>query len=166
MSVIAFCERHSLSNMLNLLRHSGPSNHMQEVFALNVLEELVKDDADKSEALRCIRAEIHPVERAARLRAQKIAQTADINHKKNVTLAALHLKIADLEEQLAKKREEHAKPQAADETQHAQPPMDEDETQAGDVDDTQPIFTNTGDDSSDTQPDNMHTEQDLLLKKK
>ena len=164
MSVIAFCERHNLSNMLNLLRHSGPSNRMQEVFALNVLEELLKDDADKSEALRCIRAEIHPVERAARLRAKKIAQTVEINHMTNVTIAALRQKIADLEAKVAKKREEHAKPQAADETQHAQPLMDEDETQAEGVDDTQPIFT-AEKDSSDTQPDNMHAEQDLLLKK-
>jgi hypothetical protein len=145
-AVVSFCEQNGMSNMLHLLRHSGPANHMQEVFALNVLEELVAGDADKIETLRSIRNEIHPVERAARLRALKIAQTAEINHKKNVTIAALCQKIRELEAQVAQKREEHAKPQ--DETQVPE------ETQLLDADGSQ-----------DTQPEIMFDEQARLLRK-
>ena len=147
-AVIAYCEQNGMSNMLHLLRHSGPMNHMQEVFALNVLEELAAGDADKIETLRSIRNEIHPVERAARLRALKIAQTAEINYKKDVTIAALRQKITELEAQVAQKREKLAKSQ------------DEGKTQG--LEETQLL---NAEGSQDTQPELMFIEQDRLLKK-
>ena len=64
-SVVAFCETHNLTSMRNLLRHCSGA---WEVSALHVLEELVANDASKLEALQAIRAEIHPVAKAARFR--------------------------------------------------------------------------------------------------
>jgi hypothetical protein len=146
-AVIAFCEQNDMSNMLHLLRHSGPVNHLQEVFALNVLEELAAGDAAKIETLRSIRNEIHPVERAARLRAQIFVQTEEIKHKKEVTIAALRKEIRELEAQVEKKRKELAKPQVEDETQ------DPEQTQLP-----------NGEGSQDTQPEIMFDEQLRLLK--
>jgi predicted nucleic acid-binding Zn-ribbon protein len=65
-SVVAFCETHNLTSMRNLLRHCDGA---WEVSALHVLEELVANDAEKLAALQAIRAEIHPVAKAARFRA-------------------------------------------------------------------------------------------------
>ena len=164
MSVLAFCERHNMSNMLNLLRSSGPATHMQEVFALNVLEELLAGDADKLEALRSIRAEIHPVEKAAKLRALKKAQQNEINHKKEV-IATLHKRISELEAQLEQKRKAQAQA-AQGGAQHAQQAMPEDESQAVQDDETQILFGAAGNHSPDTQPDNMQAEQASILRKK
>ena len=85
-AVTAFCERHGMVNMRNLLQHSGSGvTHMQEVFALNVLEELLQaTGGDKMAELRSIRAEIHPVERAAKLRALKVLQEREIQGKQIV----------------------------------------------------------------------------------
>jgi hypothetical protein len=78
-SVIAFCELHGLTRMLNLLRHGGPMTTTQEVFALDVLEELLANDPAKMEALLVLRKAIHPVERAMHFRTVIMAkQDADI----------------------------------------------------------------------------------------
>ena len=65
-SVVAFCEHHNLTSMRNLLRHCEGT---WELSALHVLEELVANDPEKIAALQAIRAEIHPVAKAARFRA-------------------------------------------------------------------------------------------------
>ena len=153
MNVISFCERHGLTNMLNLLRHSGPTNHMQEVFALGVLEEILASDDAKMEELRSMRAAIHPVERAAALRALKLVQQQELE-KKNVTIANLREKIAVLEAQLAQK---NLPRDCVPETPHAQG-GDEDETCCNQ---TQLIWADAG--SPETQSENLLQEQARVL---
>ena len=66
--VIAFCERHSLNSMLDLLRNCGQITPVTEMFALQVLEELVANDPDKVLELQQIRTRINPVDTRARFR--------------------------------------------------------------------------------------------------
>lgn len=85
---IAFCELHGLTRMHNLLRHGGPMTTTQEVFALDVLEELLANDPAKMEALLVLRKSIHPVEKAMHFRTVTMAkQDADIQVVKRDILA-------------------------------------------------------------------------------
>jgi len=67
--VIAFCERHApVRSMLDLLRNCGQITPVTEMFALQVLEELVANDPDKVLELQQIRVRINPVDTKARFR--------------------------------------------------------------------------------------------------
>jgi hypothetical protein len=80
MAVLAFCERNGLTNMLNLLRHSGGPNltSTQEVFALDVLQDLVGKDPVKKAALQTLRTEVHPVFKAQAFYATAKRHESDI----------------------------------------------------------------------------------------
>ncbi len=129
-SVVAFCERHSLTTMLNFLRHSGPtSGMMQEVFAVDLLEQLLAGDAAKLEELQAIRAQIHPLAKAARHRAAFKQFQEERARKENEIIAALRSEIETLRVQLDQKRSAHP-PAAVFPT-----PRADDETQRFEVDD-------------------------------
>ena len=78
-SVITFCERHGLTRMLNLLRHSTPLTTTQEVFAIELLEEQLANVPDKMAALGEIKKAVHPVEKARQFRATLLAQDAELS---------------------------------------------------------------------------------------
>lgn len=139
-TVVAFCERHNLTKMHNLLRHS--SGCMQEVFAVDLLEDLMAGDADKLEELKTIKAQIHPVGKAAQHRLRMKQFLVEHAKKENETIAALHADIDSLKAQLAKKRLSLPDPVATT-------PRADDETQRFD-DETQRLSEA---DSPETQPD-------------
>lgn len=103
-SVIDFCQRHDLKNMFNFLRHSGTADCMQAVFAVNLLEELLVGDTVKLEELRAIKAQIHPVTKAAQHRENMKARHAEIDRKKNVVIPELRREIEALRATLDSKK--------------------------------------------------------------
>jgi hypothetical protein len=102
-SVVAFCETHNLTSMRNLLRHCSGT---WEVSALHVLEELVANDASKLEALQAIRAEIHPVAKAARFRVTMQKWQAEMANAKE-----LEREFADRLTEMRRRLEEARKPE-------------------------------------------------------
>lgn len=74
--LVAFCERYNRTRMLNLLRHCTPVTMIQEVLALEVLEEHSNDE--QMRALKTIRDSIHPVEVNRKFRGEMEAKDAEI----------------------------------------------------------------------------------------
>jgi uncharacterized protein YukE len=70
-AVEAFCEKHNLTTMLNLLRYSSsPVNGMQEVFAVDLLGELLAGNQELKTELENLKKQINPLARAAMHRAE------------------------------------------------------------------------------------------------
>jgi hypothetical protein len=114
--VIAFCERHNLTSMLNLLRHIGGMNQVREVLAVNVLKQLVADDADKRRELEEICSRVNPVEIRARLRAINKEREAKILAAQNEKRAL----IKEIEQLEAALRQKKATPAVAEEEHETQ----------------------------------------------
>ena len=151
--VIAFCERHSLTSMLNLLRNCGQMTPVRELFAVKLLEELVANDPEKLSALGQIRSRINPVEMSARFRATIKEREAKIlaamNEKKD-----LASEIDRLQEALEQKKK--ASPAVPRKPRPAVIPTPQ-ETQVFCDEYTQPVNidqagTLVGKDDDDTQP--------------
>ena len=158
--VIAFCERHSLTSMLNLLRNCGQMTPVRELFAVKLLEELVANDPEKLSALGQIRSRINPVEMSARFRATIKEREAKIlaamNEKKD-----LASEIDRLQEALEqKKKASPAVPRKPRPAVIPTPPAANPEPQETQVfcdEYTQPVnidqaATLVGKDDDDTQP--------------
>ena len=126
--VIAFCERHGLTRMQNLLLNCGEMTPVREMYAIQVLEELVANDPVKVGALRQLSSRINPVETRARFRItvkEREAQMLEATMKKEAIIS----QIERLRLELLRMKVVSPPPQA-----------EEHETQAFEVveDDTQP----------------------------
>ena len=136
-SILDFCERHSLTAMLNLLRHTSgpattsPSCIMRDVFAVELLQQLLAGDGDKLQELDALKADIDPVERAAKHRASMKNLHQELTRKKSTVIEQLREEIQELKRQLATKRPRTAE---AQETQR----WDQGESQS-----TQPSLADT-----------------------
>jgi len=149
-AVITFCENHNLKTMLNLLRYSSsPVNGMQEVFAVDLLAELLAGNQQLTAELQTLRKQINPLARAAMHRAEFKKFNDDIALKQK-EMGKLMEEINLLKERLIKQRRERIStpppPSANDNDDDANkyqqetqlyemsppPPQEEqDETQAG-----------------------------------
>lgn len=105
-SILDFCERHNLTAMLNFLRHSGPATSpcMRDVFAVELLQQLLAGDGDKLQELDALKADIDPVERAAKHRASMKNLHQELARKKSTVIEQLREEIQELKRQLATKR--------------------------------------------------------------
>jgi hypothetical protein len=148
-SVIAFCELHSLTRMLNLLRHCGPLTSTQEVFALDLLEEVLANDPVKMAALSEIKKAVHPVEKAKQFRATVLRQDTE--------LAAIRESIKELENIIEGMRMEEENPAGKI------PKTTEDDTQIVQFESQDAQVVNYDSDSAKTQPEEA-TNQCSLLK--
>jgi len=123
--VIAFCERHGLTRMQNLLLNCGEMTPVREMYAIQVLEELVANDPVKVGALRQLSSRINPVETRARFRItvkEREAQMLEATKKKEALISQIERLNAELQRM-----------------KEAVPPQEEHETQAFEVEyDTQP----------------------------
>ena len=141
--VISFCMDHNLTNMYNLLSHIGTMNCVQEVSAINMLEELVAGDNEKLAILREIKNEISPVEKAARHRAFVARELANITEKEQNIIPTLQKEIDELRAALANRKAELARKRALAEAAAAPQPQeaedsDPDATQLPGSPETQP----------------------------
>ena len=156
-AVIAFCERHNIMCMLNLLRNIGQPTCMQEVFALDVLEQMLVSDPEKMRALKEIRAEIHPVTKLAQHRAAMLERQAEIVHKESSVIPALNREIEELQARLDRMRLDRQAAAAA--PQPAAPIGDySQETQQFDTQ----LLPGDGNDSDHTQPENPDQYAEVL----
>ena len=80
-SVREFCERHEFTEVLNLLRFSGPPTVMQDVCAVRVLERLLKKETANKTAiteLKQVKMAVDPLNRAIQSRASAKRQETEI----------------------------------------------------------------------------------------
>ena len=137
--VISFCMDHNLTNMYNLLSHIGTMNCVQEVSAINMLEELVAGDDEKLAILREIKNTISPVEKAAKHRAFVARELANITDKEQNIIPALEQNIDELRAALVNRKAELARKRAAaEETQASDPEATQGVVSAPDTPQTQP----------------------------
>ena len=104
-AIIAFCERHGQMSMLNLLRSVGPMTTTTEILALNVLEEIAEGKPELTEAIRDIKTELHPVERAKRFRATIIVDQEAQIAAREAEIMALTAQIENMRMELTKEGE-------------------------------------------------------------
>jgi hypothetical protein len=164
--VIAFCERHSLNSMLDLLRNCGQITPVTEMFALQVLEELVANDPEKVNALHQIRERINPVEIRAKIRGtikERHAKILEATKKKQEILHNIERLKAELQQlKLAKNHQEEHESQAfEDEIEPLTKICKMSEGPMGGLDDdeeTQMFF-----DGNDTQPKAEMTQAAALM---
>jgi len=104
-AIIAFCERHGQMSMLNLLRSVGPMNTTTEILALNVLEEIAEGKPELTEAIRDIKTELHPVERAKKFRATIIVDQEAQIAAREAEIIALTAQIENMRMELTKEGE-------------------------------------------------------------
>jgi hypothetical protein len=162
--VIAFCERHNLTSMLDLL-NCGQITPVTEMFALQVLEELVANDPEKVNALHQIRERINPVEIRARIRGtikERHAKILEATKKKQEILHNIERLKAELQLKLAKNHQEEHESQAfEDEIEPQKKICQMSEGPIGELDDEE---TQMYVDGNDTQPkDNMTQAAALMM---
>lgn len=138
-AVIDFCERHNLTKMLNLLRHSSGNqllSCMQEVYAVELLEELLASDTGGAkEDLDTLKAQIHPLAKAAKHRADLNQFSAKMEEKNEIIqrLIAenqrLRNQLVGQEEKTSRKKPRAPTPQEEHDSQFPYSQADLDETQ-------------------------------------
>lgn len=163
--VIAFCERHGLTSMLDLLRNCGQITPVTEMFALQVLEELVANDPDKVIALHQIRVRINPVETKAGFRITVKEREAKMNEaamKEKELLHKVERLKAELQQlQLAKPPQEAHESQAWED--ESEPLLKMGKLSKGPLEVTDEEETQMFVDDNDTQPKADMTQAAALM---
>lgn len=109
--IIAFCERHNLTRMLLLLRGFGPMTNAIEIHALDVIEEIVAGKQDLIDAISEIRRDIHPVEKARKIRAATLLEQEARINSCEAEIRELNARIERMSAELAEKKAQQQQPQ-------------------------------------------------------